>query len=85
MVEIDFLTRMVTNTTPRPLGALEMGDPLGESVAGFVAAARAAPPPLVTAEQAAQALDTALLIEEAAGVGLPMPAGRSAAYRGSAR
>ena len=39
VVEIDFLTRQVTNTTPRPLGALEMGDPLGESVAGFVAAA----------------------------------------------
>ena len=35
VVEIDFLSRTVTNTTPRPLGALELGDPLGESVAGF--------------------------------------------------
>ena len=73
VVEIDFLTRIVTNTTPRPLGALEMGDPLGESVSGFVDAARGVAPALVTAEQAAQALYTALLIEEAAGVSHPLP------------
>ena len=72
-VEIDFLTRKVTNTTPRPLGVLEMGDPLGESVAGFVAAARDGTAPMVTAEQAAQAVKTALLIEEAAGVNVPLP------------
>ena len=35
VVEIDFLTRQVTNTTPRPLGAFEMGDPLGRSVTRF--------------------------------------------------
>jgi predicted dehydrogenase len=70
VVEIDFLTRTVTNTTPRPLGALEMGDPLGESVAGFVRAVRTGTPALVTAPQAARALETALLIEEAAGVGI---------------
>ena len=52
VVEIDFLTRTVTNTTPRPLGALELGDPLGEAVAGFVAAARAGTDALVTPEQA---------------------------------
>jgi predicted dehydrogenase len=73
VVEIDFLTRQVINTTPRPLGMLEMGDPLGESVSGFVAAARGVAPALVTAEQAAQALSTALLIEEAAGVSQPLP------------
>jgi predicted dehydrogenase len=73
VVEIDFLTRLVTNTTPRPLGVLEMGDPLGESVGGFVDAARGVAPVLVTAEQAAQALSTALLIEEAAGVSQPLP------------
>ena len=73
VVEIDFLTRQVTNTTPRPLGLFEMGDPLGESVSGFVEAARGAAPALVTAQQAAQALDTALLIEEAAGVSQPLP------------
>ena len=79
IVEIDFLSRVVINTTPRPLlvqengGVFEMGDPLSESVAGFVAAARGAAPVLVTAQQAAQALDTALLIEEAAGVSQPLP------------
>ncbi len=74
VVEIDFLTRSVKNTTPRPLGALEMGDPLGEAVAGFVAAAKAGTDALVTPEQAAQALATALRIELASGVALPEPA-----------
>jgi predicted dehydrogenase len=71
VVEIDFLTRKVTNTTPRPLGALELGDPLGEAVAGFVAAAENGGDALVTPEQAAQALQTALLIEDASGVAVP--------------
>ena len=68
VVEIDFLSRTVRNTTPRPLGALELGDPLGESVAGFVAAAQAGTDALVTPEQAAQALETALWIEDASGL-----------------
>ena len=71
VVEIDFLTRQVTNTTPRPLAALEMGDPLGESVASFVAAARDGIAPLVSAEQAARALVTALAIDEAAEASIP--------------
>ena len=81
VVEIDFLTRAVTNTTPRPLKALEMGDPLGEAVAGFVAAARDGRAPLVLAEQAAQALTTALLVDEAAAAAIParMRRGRIAA------
>ena len=81
VVEIDFLTREVVNTTPRPLRALEIGDPLGESVTAFVQAVRIGAPALVTAEQAAQALATALLIEEAAGVaqGLPLSQPRVAA------
>jgi predicted dehydrogenase len=74
VVEIDFLSRTVINTTPRPLGALELGDPLGEAVAGFVAAARTGIDALVTPEQAAQALETALWIEDASGVAVPMPA-----------
>lgn len=74
VVEIDFLSRTVTNTTPRPLGALELGDPLGEAVAGFVAAAKSGVDALVTAEQAARALQTALWIEQASGVAVPMPA-----------
>ncbi|HKQ45806.1 MAG TPA: Gfo/Idh/MocA family oxidoreductase [Rhizomicrobium sp.] len=72
VVEIDFLARTVKNTTPRPLGALELGDPLGESVAGFIAAAKSGADALVTPEQAAQALATALWIEEASGVAVPL-------------
>jgi len=53
------------------LGALELGDPLGESVAGFIAAAKAGVDALVTPEQAAQALETALWVEEASGVAMP--------------
>ena len=71
VVEIDFLTREVRNTTPRPLAALEMGDPLGESVANFLSAVRDGVPPLVSAEQAARALQTAVRIDEAAEASLP--------------
>ena len=79
VVEIDFLSRTVTNTTPRPLlgiplGALELGDPLGEAVAGFVIAATAGTDALVTPEQAVQALQTALLVEQASGVAVPASA-----------
>lgn len=65
VVEIDFLTRTVTNTTPRPLAALDMNDPLGESVAGFVHAVRAHTLPLVKAREARTALATALMIDDA--------------------
>lgn len=74
VVEFDFLARTVSNTTPRPLGQLELGDPLGEAVAGFIDAARCGTDALVTPEQAAQALQTALWIEQASGVAVPMPA-----------
>jgi predicted dehydrogenase len=74
VVEIDFLTREVTNTTPRPLAALEMGDPLGESVASFVAAAQGGTQPLVLPEQACLALETAVLIDEAAEASIPVKA-----------
>jgi predicted dehydrogenase len=65
-IEIDFITRHVRNTTGRALGALELGDPLGESVASFVNAARLNAPSLVRPEEARRALETALLIDEAA-------------------
>ncbi len=65
VVEIDFLTHKVTNTTPRALKALEVGDPLAESVAAFVTAARSGQPPLVHPRQARRALETALMIDEA--------------------
>lgn len=64
-VEIDFLARKIGNTTPRALNALETGDPLAESVAAFVAAARNGKAPLVRPRQARRALETALLIDEA--------------------
>ncbi|HWA88863.1 MAG TPA: Gfo/Idh/MocA family oxidoreductase [Rhizomicrobium sp.] len=66
VVEIDFLTRKMRNTTRRRLNALELGDPLGESVAAFVKAVQDGSPALVRPEEARQALDTALLIDEAA-------------------
>ena len=66
VIEIDFLTRKVRNTTNRHLNPLEMGDPLGESVAAFVQAVQQGTPALVRPEEARQALQTALLIDEAA-------------------
>jgi len=72
-VEIDFITRAFRNTTPfaldqafteTPAGR----DPLGASVAAFIAAVRGeAPRPSVTGEEAERALALALAIEEAAG------------------
>lgn len=66
VVEIDFLTRKMRNTTRRQLNALELGDPLGESVAAFVASVRSGAPALVRPQEARRALETALLIDEAA-------------------
>jgi len=66
VVEIDFVTREVKNTTGRALNPLEMSDPLAESVAAFVNAARLNAPSLVRPEEARRALETALLIDEAA-------------------
>ncbi len=66
MIEIDFITRDVRNTTPRPLKDLEMGDPLGESVAAFIAAARGGIAATVRPEEARRALETALMIDRAA-------------------
>jgi predicted dehydrogenase len=65
VVEIDFLARTMVNTTGRALKPLDMTDPLGESVAAFVAAVQAGAAALVRPEEARQALETALLIEEA--------------------
>jgi len=65
VVEIDFLTRKIANTTPRALNALEVGDPLGESVAAFVEAVRGGKAPLVRPGEARNALSSALLIDEA--------------------
>jgi predicted dehydrogenase len=76
VIEIDFLTREVKNTTHRPLNAPEMEDPLGASIASFVHSARTGSMALVRPEEARRALETALLIEEsAAPVGDIVPAG----------
>lgn len=66
VVEVDFLTREVKNTTPRPLNSIDLADPLGESVGSFVKAVQTGTEPLVRAAEARNALATALLIDEAA-------------------
>jgi predicted dehydrogenase len=73
VIEIDFLTRKMRNTTRRRLNALELGDPLGESVAAFVQAVQRGTPALVRPEEARRALETALLIDEAAEFAGDMP------------
>lgn len=65
-IEIDFITRQVRNSTARLLNPPQMDDPLGESIAAFVEASRASSPSLVRPEEARRALETALLIDEAA-------------------
>jgi predicted dehydrogenase len=71
-VEIDFITRAFSNTTPFPLNPDFIDtpagkDPLGVSVAAFLAAVRGeAERPAVTGAEAARALDLALTIERAA-------------------
>ena len=73
VLEIDFVTRAFSNTTPYALNEAFTEtpagqDPLGTSVAGFVAAVRGlSPRPVVTGEEAARALDLALAVEQAAG------------------
>ncbi len=66
VIEIDFITRKMRNTTPRPLKPLEMGDPLAESVASFVRSVRVNSAPLVRPQEARRALETALMIDDAA-------------------
>ena len=65
MIEIDFMTREVRNTTGRALQPLVIDDPLGESVASFVRAVRLGANTLVRPEEARRALETALRIDEA--------------------
>ncbi|MDO9337277.1 MAG: Gfo/Idh/MocA family oxidoreductase [Caulobacter sp.] len=73
VLEIDFVTREFSNSTPfelnqdfteTPAGR----DPLGTSVQGFVNAVLGrSPRPVVTGEEAARALDLGLAVEQAAG------------------
>jgi predicted dehydrogenase len=70
-VDIDFVARTIRNTTPFALDEAYADtpagrDPLGASVAGFLAAVRGeAPRPIVTVEEAIRALDLALAVERA--------------------
>jgi predicted dehydrogenase len=70
-VDIDFVARTIRNTTPYALDEAYADtpagrDPLGASVAGFLAAVRGeAPRPVVTVEEAIRALDLALAVERA--------------------
>ena len=66
VIEIDFITRKVKNSTPRPLRPLEVVDPLAESVQAFVRSVRDGAPPLVRPQEARRALQTALMIDDAA-------------------
>ena len=69
VVEIDFISRKIRNTTPRPLKPLVTGDPLAELVASFVRSVRHGATPLVRPQQARRALQTALMIDDAAELG----------------
>jgi predicted dehydrogenase len=69
VIEIDFIARTVRNTTRRHLNPLVLDDPLGESLAAFVDAARGNTEAFVRPEEARRALATALEIE---GACLPM-------------
>lgn len=71
-VRVDFMARTFSNTTSFPLNpgfadTPRGKDPLGASVADFLAAVRGeAPRPAVTGEEAARALALALAVDEAA-------------------
>ena len=65
IIEIDFMTRIVRNTTQRTLKPLVLDDPLGESVGSFVKSVQEGAATLVRPEEARRALETALLIDEA--------------------
>ena len=70
-VEIDFVARTFRNTTPFALNpdfadTAAARDPLGASIEGFLKAVRGeAPRPVVTADEAIEALDLALAVEQA--------------------
>ncbi len=82
-IYIDFLTRETTNSTPRkikPLGShgesvdgmpCPSADPLGHGVAQFVRAVREQRPAAIAPREARRALETALLILEAARTASP--------------
>jgi predicted dehydrogenase len=80
VIEIDFIARTVRNTTRRLVNPLVLDDPLGESLAAFVSAARGEAEPFVRPEEARRALATALRIEDSSvPMALPRATGTYAA------
>jgi hypothetical protein len=64
-VEMDFMTRRIRNGTHRPLRPLHFDDPLGESISSFLGAVRGGRAALVRPQEARDALETALMVEQA--------------------
>ena len=85
VVEVDFISRKVRNTTARSLKPLQFDDPLGASVTAFVAAVRGSSATLVRPEEARLALETAIMIEESADHGVYLDAQRPHALHVAAR
>lgn len=73
-IEIDFVKRTITNTTPSPLATSfdaavvnpAFADPLGHGVMQFIAAVRGERGPAVTADEGRAALEWAIAIDVAA-------------------
>jgi predicted dehydrogenase len=65
VIEFDFLTRAIRNTTNCALQPLDLADPLGTEIGSFVSEIQGGPVSLVRPEEARRALETALLIEAA--------------------
>ena len=72
-IPIDVVTDIVTfgageirNTTRRPLGEIAFDDPLSASVESFIRSVRGQDETVVRPEEARLALETALMIEQAA-------------------
>lgn len=65
VIEFNFLTRAIRNTTNCTLQPLDLADPLGAEIRSFVSEIHGGPVSLVRPEEARRALETALLIEAA--------------------
>jgi predicted dehydrogenase len=70
VIEFDFLTRAVRNTTNHELRPLDLADPLGAEIASFLSEVLGGGEALVRPEEARRAVETALLVEEAAKPGV---------------
>jgi predicted dehydrogenase len=69
-VEFDFLSREMRNTTSRSFKPLDLADPLGAAVGAFVTEVEGGPRTPIRPEEARRALETALMIEVKAAIGV---------------